>query len=266
MRTAANSVSRNDAVKKGGATVSVGVFGVPPKNPAASGKPPIGVGRLIVRLDGETPAKAIETVALPISTSSLRLSGAFSLLEMLLVLVIVIILATIGGSQLTGSSRKKELAACAGNLQKIYVAIGFYRNDNGAFPFDAKAKTSSDPLSLLVPKGTTDTSIFICPGSGDSPLPSGASFAGRWISYDYYMGQPTNGGAQDMLLSDWQINTAPKRKGQPIFSADGKRPGSNHDKAGGNLLSCDGSAVFSGPKASQDFTFTPNVRLLGPQP
>jgi type II secretory pathway pseudopilin PulG len=190
--------------------------------------------------------------------------GAFSLLELLLVLVIIIILTTLSASRLTTSAKKRELAACASNLQKIYLALGFYRNDNGAYPYLAEAQTSAGPLSLLVPKGTTDTSIFICPGSGDKPLPESVPFAKYRISYDYYMGRTTNSDPQDIIVSDWQVDTLPKKQGSRIFSPDGKKPGNNHEATGGNLLSCGGAVVFSGPKAAQDFVFPPTVRLLSP--
>jgi hypothetical protein len=172
----------------------------------------------------------------------------------------------LGASQWTTSARKRELAACSGNLQKIHLALGFYRNDNGAYPFLPEAQTSSEPLSLLVPKGTTDTEIFICPASGDKLLPESVSFAKSRISYDYYMGRPTNSEPQDIILSDWQVDALPKKKGALLFSPDGRKPGNNHGAAGGNLLSCGGAVVFSAPKADQDLLFPSTVRLLSPQP
>jgi prepilin-type N-terminal cleavage/methylation domain-containing protein len=191
-------------------------------------------------------------------------AGAFSLIELLLVLAIILILTVLGAGRLTTSARKRELAACAGNLQKIYLALGFYRNDHGAYPFLAEAQTSAEPLSLLLPKGTTDTEIFICPASGDRPLPESEPFGKDRISYDYYMGRSTNSQPQDIILSDWQVDTLPKKKGTLLFSLDGKRPGNNHHDAGGNLLSCGGAIVFSAPKADQDLLFPSTVRLLGP--
>jgi type II secretory pathway pseudopilin PulG len=190
--------------------------------------------------------------------------GAFSLIELLLVLAIIIILTVLGASRLTTSARKRELAACGGNLQKIYLALGFFRNDNGAYPFLAEAQTSAEPLSLLVPKGTTDTEIFICPASGDKPLPESEPFGKNRISYDYYMGRPTNSDPQDIILSDWQVDNLPKKKGAPLFSPDGGKPGNNHEAAGGNLLSCGGAIVFSAPKADQDVMFPSTVKLLSP--
>jgi prepilin-type N-terminal cleavage/methylation domain-containing protein len=190
--------------------------------------------------------------------------GAFSLIELLLVLAIILILTVLSASRLTTSARKRELAACAGNLQKIYLALGFYRNDNGAYPSLPEAQTAAQPLSLLIPKGTTDTQIFICPASGDKPPPESEAFGQSRISYDYYMGRPTNSDPRDILLSDWQVDTLPKKKGSLLFSLDGKKPGNNHEDAGGNLLSCGGAIVFSHPKADQDLVFPPTVRLLGP--
>jgi type II secretory pathway pseudopilin PulG len=190
--------------------------------------------------------------------------GAFSLVELLVVLALILILTVLSAGRLTTSARKRELASCGNNLQKIYLALNFFRTDNGAYPFLADAVTSAEPLSLLVPKGTTDTQIFICPGSGDKALPESEPFGKRHISYDYYMGRATNGGPQEIVVSDWQVDTSPKVKGSLVFSVDGKKPGNNHDAVGGNLLSCGGAVVFSGPKAAQDLVFPPTVRLLGP--
>jgi len=190
--------------------------------------------------------------------------GAFSLIELLLVLALLLILTVLSARRFTTSARKRELAACGGNLQKIYLALGFYRNDNGAYPFLPEAQTSAEPLSLLVPKGTTDTEIFICPGSGDKPLPESEPFNKRRISYDYYMGRATNDDPHAIILSDWQVDALPKERGHLIFSLDGKKPGNNHGAVGGNLLSCGGAVLFSPPKAQQDFVFPPTVKLLGP--
>jgi hypothetical protein len=57
----------------GSAVVSTAVFGVPPKTFLSFMQVLIGVGEFIVRLAGGTPARATETVALPIATASFRL-------------------------------------------------------------------------------------------------------------------------------------------------------------------------------------------------
>jgi type II secretory pathway pseudopilin PulG len=195
-----------------------------------------------------------------------RAAGGFSLLELLIVLTLLIILTVMMDSQFSVSSRNRALAGCRKNLQTIYLALSIYENDNnGAFPFLTGAATSAGPLSLLVPKSTTVTEIFICPGSKDPLLPEAESFAGRKISYAYYMGRTTNDDAGAIIVSDAQVDAAPKNKGQQIFSEDGRKPGNNHGKEGGNLLSRGGEVTGSGPRASGDVRYPPGVRLLNPQ-
>ena len=120
--------------------------------------------------------------------------------------------------------------------------------------------------TLLVPRSTTVTEIFVCPGSRDNKLPEGEPFAKRRISYSYYMGRGKIDGAQVLLSSDEQISSFPKIKRQQMFSETGKGPGANHAKAGGNLLFCDGEFRAVKPRASRDYLFPTNVVLLNPRP
>jgi len=165
------------------------------------------------------------------------------------------------------SDQQRELANCQKNLQNIYVALNIYSADNkGAWPVFKGAETSEVPLSLLVPRSTTVTEMFICPGSKDPKLPEAESFAKRRISYAYYMGRAKTDGADALLVSDRQVNAFPKIKRQLIFSDTGKPPGANHSKSGGNLLYCDGQFKAVKPRASRDFLFPTNVVLLNPKP
>ncbi len=135
-----------------------------------------------------------------------------------------------------------------GNLQNIYVALKTYSLDNprsSRLPGFAGAQTSEPVLSQLIPRDTTGTEFFICPGGKDSLLPDAQPFADRKISYAYYMGRSLADGADQPLLSDRQVNTDPKLIGQPLFSADGKKPGNNHNKYGGNVMFCDGTVQMS---------------------
>jgi len=119
-------------------------------------------------------------------------------------------------------------------------------------------------LSLLVPKYTADTSLFICPGSEDGALPSGQSIAKHRISYAYYMGLRSDSGAQWPLLSDAQINVDAKRKGDRLFSAENKRPGNNHRGFGGNVLFADGHVEDSSGEATADLPIPAGGTLLNP--
>ena len=167
------------------------------------------------------------------------------------------------GSQ---SNQEKQKIACQKNLQKIFVAMQIYANDsNGRFPAQSGAQTSEEPLSLLVPRYTSDTSSFICPGGKDSALPSGEPFAKRRISYAYFMGRRATD-ASELLMSDRQIDAGPKRIKQQVFSLTGKKPGNNHHKYGGNYLFCDGRIEMGSALALFSITVTQGVSLLNPKP
>jgi prepilin-type N-terminal cleavage/methylation domain-containing protein len=191
-------------------------------------------------------------------------SAGFSLVELLVVLALLLILTVMSTSRFSASARHRDLANCQKSVQKIYLALSIFRSDNGFFPYLKDAANSEAVLTLLIPKSTTVTEMFICPGSRDKELPEGESFANRRISYAYYMGRGTNDDPNNILLSDWQVNTAPKESGAQLFSPDGKAPGNNHYAEGGNLLACGGDISGSGPKAKRDLRFTEPVRLLNP--
>jgi prepilin-type N-terminal cleavage/methylation domain-containing protein len=191
----------------------------------------------------------------------------FSLVELLVVLVILLILSVLLDSQFSTSHRQRALAGCRANLQKIYLALSLYANDNhGDFPFQNGAPRSETPLSLLVPRSTTETAMFICPGNGDKSIPEGEPFNQRQISYAYYMGWTATQDAGHVIATDWQVDTAPKSIGQQIFSLDGNKPGNNHQKQGGNLVLVNGQTIACGPKTPLDLRFPPTVILLNPKP
>jgi competence protein ComGC len=193
-------------------------------------------------------------------------ADAFSLIELLLVVLIIMVLTILTTSRITSTNRDKIKAACQGNLQKIFLSTSIYANDNkGNFPLIKNAEHSEEPLSLLIPRCTTLTEMFICPGSGDRELPEGQSFARRRISYAYYMGRTNNEGPDEVLLSDRQIDTAPKRMGQQIFSNDGKKPGANHAKYGGCYVMMSGDSGATRSFADRDFLFGTNITLLNPR-
>lgn len=191
----------------------------------------------------------------------------FSLLELLIVMAIIVIMFTLYWSSGSKSYQNQQMAKCEKNLQFIYLALQTYSTDNNDhLPFLAEAKTSEPVLSQLVPRSTTSTEYFTCPGCKDSPLPDAQPFGNRKISYAYYMGHTLRDGADQPLLSDQQVNTNSKLQGQPLFSADGKKPGANHDKYGGVVLFCDGNAQRSGPAAAFNLTNGPTVVVLNPKP
>jgi prepilin-type processing-associated H-X9-DG protein len=192
--------------------------------------------------------------------------AGFSLLELLITLTLMIIMATMMYGFGSASRQRAEKRACQQNLSKIYLAMQIYANDfAGKFPETSGARTSEEALYVLVPRYTADTSIFICPGGRDSALPAGESFRKRKISYAYYMGAHLND-AQAALMSDRQVNTQPKNADDFAFSTNGKSPGNNHHKYGGNFLFCDGHMEMTPPRIPFSLAITQGVVLLNPKP
>ena len=194
----------------------------------------------------------------------------FSLIELLITAALIAILSVMLFGFASGKHQRTQKLLCADNLQKIYLSLQIYANDfKGDLPFTTNARTSEEPLTALVPKYTTDTSIFICPGGRDSEIPSGEPLPWHKISYAYYMGlhlDTTPATAPFVLMSDRQVNTNPKQPGDLVFSPDGKSPGNNHHKFGGNFLFSDGSVQPGDPKLMFSLAIPPGVVLLNPKP
>jgi prepilin-type N-terminal cleavage/methylation domain-containing protein/prepilin-type processing-associated H-X9-DG protein len=189
---------------------------------------------------------------------------AFSLIELLVTMAIILILATLYWSPNSASRQRPFQSACQKNLQKIYVALQIYGNEHaGKLPQITGARTAEEALDLLVPKYTSDTASFICPGSSDSAGSPGESLRRSRISYAYYMGRYLTN-SQQVILSDKQVDTLPKVAGQLAFSNTGKPPGNNHRKFGGNFLFCDGHIELSPPQVPFPLSVAPGEALLNP--
>ncbi len=190
----------------------------------------------------------------------------FSLIELLIVVALVAILSSMFYGFTSAKHQRNQKELCADNLQKIFLALQIYANDfHGALPVKTNTSTSEEPLDLLVPKYSADTSIFICPGGRDAAIPSGIPLTQAKISYAFYMGRRLDD-PQKVLLSDRQVDTEPKRAGEMVFSADGSPPGNNHHKFGGNFLLADGSVRNSGAQLTFSLAGQPGVVLLNPKP
>jgi type II secretory pathway pseudopilin PulG len=193
--------------------------------------------------------------------------AAFSLVEMLVTLALIIIIAVMLHGFGSRSNQQRQMKSCQKNLQTVYLALEIFANEHdGRFPVQAGAQTSEEPLSVLVPRYTVASEAFVCPGSKDSSLPTAESFARRKISYAYFMGRTLTNVPGDLLMTDRQINTQPKAKGSQMFSADGDAPGNNHHKYGGNYLFVDGRLEQSAALAEFPVTIPPGVVLLNPKP
>ncbi len=191
-------------------------------------------------------------------------AAGFSLLELLLVLGIIALLASLywGGNSRRGQGRQQK--DCQKNLQKTFLALEIFAADHcGKFPEVPGARTSGEALDGLVPRYTVDTSLFICPASKHPALPAGESLARRTISYAYYMGRQRSD-AMAVLMSDQQVDPLAKTAGQLAFSATGDAPGNNHQKSGGNFLFTDGHTEATPARVPFALGLTPDVVLVNP--
>jgi prepilin-type N-terminal cleavage/methylation domain-containing protein/prepilin-type processing-associated H-X9-DG protein len=192
--------------------------------------------------------------------------AGFSLIELLAVAAILLLLFTLYWGSSSDSHQRQAQKDCQTHLQKIYMAMEIYANDQaGKFPETAGARTSEEPLDALVPRYTVDTAEFICPGSKDAPLPAGESFRQHKISYAYYMGRRA-ADSQQVLMSDQQVDARSRPAGEYAFSATGKPPGNNHGKLGGNFLFCDGRVEPAPARVPFSLGLTQGVVLLNPKP
>jgi prepilin-type N-terminal cleavage/methylation domain-containing protein/prepilin-type processing-associated H-X9-DG protein len=190
--------------------------------------------------------------------------AGFSLIEMLVVMAVILVLLTLYWSPSKGSRQRGLQIACQRNLERVFLALEIYANEHaGKFPALAGARTSEEALAALVPQYTSDTAAFICPASTDTAPPGGIAFRKARISYAYYMGRSVTN-AQQVLMSDAQVDTQPKVPGQPVFSSTGNPPGNNHRQAGGNFLFGDGHVNPSPATAAFSLGLEPGVVLLNP--
>lgn len=192
--------------------------------------------------------------------------SGFSLVELLVTLALMCILSAMLYGFGSRSHQRTQQQLCADNLQKVYLALQIYANDfKGSLPGRTNAATSEEVLDELVPKYTADTSIFICPGGRDREIPSGEPLRQHKISYAFFMGRRLDP-PDKPVMSDRQINAEPKRAGELVFSSDGKPPGNNHHKFGGNFLMADGSVQRCPPQLAFSVGGEPGIVLLNPKP
>jgi type II secretory pathway pseudopilin PulG len=190
---------------------------------------------------------------------------AFALIELMIVSAILFILFIMYNTRGSGHFQKTQQAACRLNLQTIHVALQTFATDNNdRFPSDAFAKTSDEALAKLVPQYTTRTDVFICPGTKEDKLPTAQPLKGKKISYAYLMGLTSKAPSDQWIMSDWLVDTKPHKTNELIFSADGSKPGNNHDKYGGVILFVDGNVEISKPKAKFPIAAPAGTKILNP--
>ena len=186
-----------------------------------------------------------------------RKSG-FSLVELLITMLIAVSLYAAAVGPTKAYVEKQKFQRCAETLRKLHLTLSLYANEHdGDYPNLAGAGSADEVLSRLVPKYTTDTSLFVCPATGKA--------ANGHADYACTMGLRKDANGDTPLLSDAQVDAEPKTRGAKIFADTEGGPGSNHGKAGGNLIFADGHVETIGPVAPRDFAMPPGTKLLNPK-
>ena len=189
----------------------------------------------------------------------------FVLVELIVVLGLLVAVFVLYHHRGSGNFQKRQQALCRQNLQTIHLALQTYATDyEGKYPALRSAKSAEAPLSLLVPKYTTRTEVFICPGSKDRQLPPGEQFEKRKISYAYLMGLTTAADRRQWLMADALMRPLSSGKGEVIYSTSGDGKGTNHDKEGGVILFGDGTVEITRPKAQYAISKPVGTSILNP--
>jgi prepilin-type processing-associated H-X9-DG protein len=189
------------------------------------------------------------------------------MIELLIAMVIVVTCYSLAVGPTKEYLAKKRLAGCVENLRKQQLTLGLYANEHlGAYPVQPGAQTSDAVLNLLVPKYTSDPSIFLCPGGNLDPLPGGQPITGKKIGYAFCSGVTREHGPGVLLVADALLRPGAVSAGAPLFGSAESGPGTNHGALGGNLLFADGHVEFSGPRASRAITIPTGATLLNPRP
>jgi len=94
-----------------------------------------------------------------------RRRGGFTLIELMMVIAIIAILASLLLPVLMGGQEKARIAKCKQNLRQLGTAIQMYLNQsNGSYPIAARPPFEDD-LSALYPKYADSLGSFVCPSS-----------------------------------------------------------------------------------------------------
>ena len=181
----------------------------------------------------------------------------FSLVELLIGMFIAVSLYAVAVGPTKAYVDKQKLQRCAENLRKLHLTLSLYANEHdGAFPERESVRSAADVLFLLVPKYTADTSLFVCPATGRTA-------SGGRVDYACAVGLRKESRGDSLLLSDAQVNGESKAQGTKVFSETGGQ-GSNHGKAGGNLVFADGHLETIGCIAPRDLSLPDGAKLLNP--
>ena len=189
----------------------------------------------------------------------------FTLIEMLVVIAIISVLATMIGTAIVSMKEKGNKTTCLSNLKNLHAAIMQYQqNNNNSLPFvDASTVTTSggkhEDLLYLIRRTEAgdDPNLYKCPSATNTVVGSSkprnelaetradSDFAAKNNSYAYFMGK-VDGNAVGITMNNASGIVADGWAGGSSIDDVGD-DGWNH-KGAGNWFTMGGS----GKQAEQD--------------
>ena len=92
---------------------------------------------------------------------------AFALVELFVAMHTVVVLYAVVVGPSRESLQRQELSRCAEILRKLHLTLTLDANEHdGASPAAERAANSDAALAALVPRYSSDRSIFACPAKG----------------------------------------------------------------------------------------------------
>lgn len=165
------------------------------------------------------------------SRSNTPRSGAFTLIEMLVVLGIILLLSAISFPVFKSVQERGAQTTCVSNLQQTYLAVRLYRDDEREFPAS---------LAMLLP----DTETLASPGATAAPTPPGPQPPGPVATAP--PGTQSNSGGTGYFRKTREELVCPDDDFQPVV--DPSTPNSPVRSSYGDVT---GDPTQAGPQTSE---------------
>ena len=106
------------------------------------------------------------------SDRSTRTTAAFTLVEMMCVIAVMLILIALLIPTLGHARERARRTACRGNLRQLILGASMYASDDSRGNYSSAVGDSQDPLAYLYPNYITQTKTFLCPSTENWIRPS----------------------------------------------------------------------------------------------
>jgi prepilin-type N-terminal cleavage/methylation domain-containing protein/prepilin-type processing-associated H-X9-DG protein len=99
--------------------------------------------------------------------ASSKLNTRFTLIELLIVIAIIAILASMLLPALRSAKEKAKQIACTSNMKNLFLATNYYENDCKAFPFLGTPGARAADFREYINDNGSKKAISVCPSDND---------------------------------------------------------------------------------------------------